>query len=138
MKHKEKVEEVVDLQTNDENKLLQLSSFELFGNGAFKCRVTLSSRGFAYTGDAYFDNGVSFINDLEMAATDFIGSAELKEDYNDHFIKLEVNSMGHVIVSGTFIEYSDHSQNMSFEFKTDQTCLGGFINAFKKVVLRNS
>ena len=135
MKLKEKINEVVVLQTNDEDKLLQLSGFELFGKGAFKCKVTLNSRGFAYTGNAYFDNGASFIGSLEKAATDLHGSAELKEDYNDHFIKLEINSIGHVIVSGTFVEYSDHSQNMSFEFKTDQTCLIPFINSFKKVVL---
>jgi len=134
MKVKMHNDTTVALKTNDEDKYLVLSQFEVFGGGAFKCRVTLKSRSFGYDGYAHFDNCIIFIEALESMSINLKGSAELKEDYNDHVLKFEVTNLGHVIVSGMFVEYSDHSQNMSFEFKTDQTCLLPFAKDLKVVV----
>jgi len=134
MKVKMHSDKFVTLLTNDEDKSLVLSQFEIFGGGSFKCKVTLKSRRFGYDGCLYFDNGVLFIEALESMAIKLKGRAELKEDYSDHLLKFEVTNLGHVIVSGLFVEYSEHSQNMSFEFKTDQTCLLPFANSLKGVI----
>jgi len=131
MKVKMHNDTTVILKTNDEDKCLVFSQFEVFGGGVFKCRVNLKSRSFGYDGCAYFDNGRIFIEALESMSVNLKGSAELKEDYNDHVLKFEVTNLGHVIVSGMFVEYSDHSQNMTFEFKTDQTCLLPFVQDLK-------
>lgn len=134
MKVKMHNDTTVTLKTNDEDKCLVFSQFKVFGGASFKCRVNLKSRRFGYDGCVCFDNGRIFIEALETMSINLKGSAELKEDYNDHVIKFEVTNLGHVIVSGMFFEYSDHSQNMTFEFKTDQTCLLPFAKDLKLAI----
>ncbi|KZN48835.1 hypothetical protein [Pseudoalteromonas luteoviolacea] len=131
---KSKLAQTVQLKTNDDRVILELSEFELLGS-SFKCTVTLSSRGFGFHGAVYFDNPKKFLSDLEIMNSTMIGSAELKEDYNDHFLKFELNHLGHLIVSACFVEYSEHSQNLAVEFKTDQTCLPSFLEDLKLVLV---
>lgn len=134
MRVKTNIKKTVELATNEEDQILRFSEFKVFGNGSFKCNVVLKSRCFSYGGDVYFDNGLDFLDAMEQMADELKGEAELKEDYHDHFIKFTMSSLGHVIVSGAFVEYSEHSQNMAFEFKTDQTCLKPFINNLKGAI----
>ncbi len=131
MKVKVDIHKSIELQTNDADKILILSGFEKLGGDSIKCHIILKSRRFGYDGSVTFDNILVFINAIETMGNELKGSAELKEDYNDNFIKFEITNLGHVIVSGTFVEYSEHSQNMSFEFKTDQTCLLPFSGSLK-------
>ncbi|UTZ24713.1 hypothetical protein [Vibrio campbellii] len=129
---KSKFAQTVQLKTNDDRVTLELSEFELLGS-SFKCTVTLSSRGFGFNGAVYFDSPEKFLSDLEIMNDTMKGSAELKEDYKDHFLKFELNNLGHLIVSACFVEYSEHSQNLAVEFKTDQTCLPSFLEDLKLV-----
>lgn len=126
MKIKVQNREVVSLKMNNEKHALVLQNFELFSQSSIKCTVTMKSRGFAYDGDAYFDNVDLFTEDISSMAESMDGTATLKEDYGDHFIKFKVTKLGHVIVSGAFVEHSDNSQLLEFEFVTDQTCLEAF------------
>lgn len=132
MRTKSNLEHIVELNTNDDRLILKLSNFELLGN-SFKCCVFISSRGFGYNGSVYFDNAEKFLSDLDVMNSTMSGTAELKEDYKDHFLKFEVNDLGHVIVSACFVEYSEHSQNLAIEFKTDQTCLSSFLEELKLI-----
>ncbi|MGF1733584.1 WapI family immunity protein [Photobacterium kasasachensis] len=125
---------MLKLLTNDDKLVFEMTNFELFRGSSFKCRVLVSSRGFGYCGQVYFDNGQSFVEDIEKMAENIVGSAELIEDYHDHFVKFEVTKLGHVLVSGCFTEYGDFTQNLEFGFKIDQTCLVPFANDLRNVL----
>ena len=124
---------VVKLQTNDENQVLELSEFELFEKDSFKCRLKVWSRGFGFEKDVFFDNVHNFIDQVEVMASSLSGEAVLKEEYHDHYLKFQVTKLGHVIVSGTLIDYSHQDQHLEFGFKTDQTCLEPFSKELKQV-----
>ena len=62
------------------------------------------------------------------------GTAELKEDYKERTIRLEISNLGHVLVSGIIEEYSGHTQQLNFGFKTDQTCLLSFSKDLRKII----
>ncbi|AZQ84603.1 hypothetical protein EKO29_11610 [Colwellia sp. Arc7-635] len=135
MKLKSLNPEVVKLLTNEDDKIFQLTNFELFEKGSFKCDICISSGGFGYKGTLFFDNGVEFIEKLTSMDEKLSGHAELKEDYYDHGIKFSMTDCGHVIVSGSIEKHSDYSQCLNFEFKTDQTCLEPFISDLKRVLV---
>ena len=124
---------VVKLQTNDDNQVLELSEFELFERNSFKCKLKVWSRGFGFEKNVFFDNAHIFIDRVEEMANSLTGEAVLTEEYHDHYLKFEVTKLGHVIVSGILIEYSQHEQRLEFGFKTDQTCLKPFSKELKQV-----
>jgi len=126
-------DEVVTLLTNDEDKYLSFTNFSLLGRDSFKCKVNISSRGFKYEKEVYFDNMNTFIENIEKMSSTLLGETELKEEFNEHFIKFSLTKSGHVIVSASFVEYSDHSQNIFIEFESDQTCLAPLAKELRKV-----
>ena len=128
---------IVELKTNDETKSLVFSNIKFFAN-SLKCHVSINSRGFGYNGSVAFDNVTKFFTDLEAMSHLSVGSAELSEDYADHYIKLELNTFGHVILSANFDEYSEHSQHLIINFKTDQTCLKPFLDDLRWAMSKNS
>ena len=134
MRTKEIDQRIVALKTNRDSQKLELSRFEIFRNGSFKCFVSLDSRGFCLNKEMYFDNGIAFVEALEKMDQSLSGEAELKEDYQDHFLKFSMTPLGHLLVSGTFVEYSEHSQSLSFEFEADQTCLASFTSSLKNII----
>jgi len=67
-------------------------------------------------------------------ALEMKGTAELKEDYKDQFIKLQISKLGHVLVCGKIEQYSGYTQTLSFGFKTDQTCLAKFGEDLRRVI----
>ncbi|MGD8113095.1 WapI family immunity protein [Vibrio sp. TRT 17S01] len=125
---------VVKLLTNDDELVFEMTNFELFRGSSFKCRVLVSSIGFGYCGQVCFDNGQSFVESIEKMAENIVGSAELTEDYREHFVKFEVTKLGHVLVSGYFTKYGDFTHNLEFGFKIDQTCLAPFATDLRNVL----
>ncbi|HKJ32815.1 MAG TPA: hypothetical protein VKA34_13355 [Balneolales bacterium] len=121
------------LHTNSQDQFLELSGFELFEKGSFSCKLKIRSRGFGIEKTEYFDNISDFIDQIETMNTTLTGQAIIRENYHDHYIKFEITKTGHVIVSGHLFEYSQHKQELLFEFKTDQTCLEPFIQDLKQV-----
>ena len=67
-----------------------------------------------------------------MSAT-LNGGVKLQEPYEDDFIRISCASLGHVHVSGEFIEHP-YNQAMTFEFETDQTCLVPFICDLENII----
>ncbi len=130
MRSKSTAVQSVELKTNDERHSLHLTDFEILGK-SIKCYIVMNSRGFSFEGAVYFDNAHKFIEELEVMNSELKGATELKEDYKDHYLRLELNELGHLIVSASFVEYSEHSQSLDLEFKTDQTCLPSFIEELK-------
>ena len=129
-----KIDLDISLLTNDENKALRFSSFESLGSGSYKCKVVLNSSGFCYDNDMYFEDLENFVTDLGHMNSKLNGEAKLKEFNHEHYISFKLNDLGHLIVSGLLIEYSEHSQKLQFEFITDQTCLSGLLQGFRKLL----
>ena len=124
----------VQLATNDESKILILSNFVGSGGDPYQCDIEISSGGFGFKGAYYFDNYSSFIASIEKMSVNLSGSAKLREDYKEQEIKLEVLSLGHVLVSGKIEHHIDHRQLLSFGFKTDQVCLAQFGSDLRRVL----
>lgn len=75
-----------------------------------------------------------FLNKLEKMAARLYGSTELKEEYENHYVKMELDTTGHVTVVGEFWYYSHLEQHLKFGFVTDQTCLIPLHNDLSRVV----
>jgi hypothetical protein len=124
----------VKLATNDKSKILVLSNFCGNQGDPYQCEVDVYSFGFGYKGSFYFDNYSEFVASLEKMSASLSGSAELRENYKDQYIKLEILKLGQVLVSGKIERHGDHSQTLSFGFKTDQTCLATFGKELRRVL----
>ena len=125
---------VVPLTTYDDSKILVLSQFSGNQKDPHQCVVRVQSGGFGFEGNFYFDNYSRFTASVEQMAIENAGSAELREDYKEQAIKLEILKLGHVLVSGVIEQYGDHSQVLRFGFKTDQTCLAQFGKDLRRVI----
>ena len=134
MNEQERNKRVVNLATNDELKLLTFSNFNGNQRDPHHCDVKIISGRFSFQGGFYFDNFSEFTSSIENMAEKLVGTAELKEDYKDQSICLEVSSLGHVLVSGVIEEYSSHAKKLNFGFKTDQTCLSSFGKDLRKII----
>ena len=51
------------------------------------------------------------------------GTAIIKGQWEEDFLQIESNAMGHVLVSGEIVEHSEFDQRLKFAFQTDQTIL---------------
>lgn len=61
------------------------------------------------------------------------GSAELRFHHESDYIKFEAQSLGHIEVTGEFLEYGQIQQNIYFGFVFDQSYLPSFIESLKAV-----
>ena len=125
------VADMIELQTYDAAKLVRLSHVEKFGDGSgYRCELTVASNGFSCQRPFFFDDmavGEAVPALRKMAATLF-GKCIIKEQWEDDYLALEVDDMGHVLVSGEIFEHSEFSQRLKFAFRTDQTVLLPFAN----------
>ena len=123
----------IRLATRDPEKELVLSEFE-----QYRCLVNVVSGGFSYQGCMSFDNLAEFVRQVSAAEQLLSGTAILREDFHDHYLKMEVTKLGHVVVSGAIIEYGEHIQRLEFEFVTDQTCLPQFAKQLGSLIEHKS
>jgi hypothetical protein len=119
----------------ESNRKIALSSFnkELDGSGCAK--IELISSQFTYSNEEfYFDDFDKFIADLDSMYTDLSGTAELRFHHESSYIKFEAKSLGHIELTGEFLEYGEIHQNLSFGFTFDQSYLPSFIDSLKSVM----
>jgi hypothetical protein len=65
-----------------------------------------------------------FLRNLKNLIEQLTGSIELREEYEtDHFIKMELDHLGHLSVIGELFYHAPLDQQLIFGFVTDQTCL---------------
>jgi hypothetical protein len=138
MKSKTIYKKPITLITNDESHRLQLNNFESFGGGSYKCNVFIKSGPFSFDGGVHFDEVDTAVKQLEKMAIELKGHVKLAENYHDHYLSFKLTELGHLIVKGHFIEYSEHAQSLEFEFVTDQTSLNNFIRSFNELLASNS
>ena len=131
-------DKVIQLVTNDDSKVLVLSSFSGNQREPHSCEVEIKSGEFGFCGLFYFDNFSGFTASIEEMSVKMTGIAELREDYKSQRIKLELTKLGHVSVSGKMEQHGDYIQALSFGFKTDQTCLAQFGRDLRKIIAQSN
>jgi hypothetical protein len=116
----------IEIRTNDETKIVRFSQVEKFRDGhGYGCDLTVVSGGFSCRRPFYFDD-VSLaetLPSLRSMATSLEGKCTIRGQYEADYVQLEVDGLGHVLVSGELIEHSELRQHLKFAFRTDQTVL---------------
>jgi len=124
----------IKLKTNQNDECLEFCNVERFSDGSgFSATLVVRSRGFSAEVPFSFEINPfdKFIVALEEMNHLLHGKARLKPNYEEPFIELELDNLGHLRVRGEMIEYSHMPQSLKFEFETDQTCLKPFIHDLK-------
>lgn len=118
----------VTLQTNSDNPSLTLRSCHRLGSD-FGCVLAICSGPFSGEVDFYFEDYAlrRFIDDLRAIDVSLRGTARLKLEFEDPYLELEGDGLGHVQVRGHLLQTGQMMQRMEFGFLTDQTCLRPFI-----------
>jgi hypothetical protein len=121
------VMERIELRTNDPSKVVRLSRVERFRDGSgYCCDLTVVSGGVSCTSAKfYFDHKALTVavSALDAMASGIPGKCILKGEWEDDFVVIESNDMGHVRVGGEIQEQSEFMQCLQFAFRTDQTVL---------------
>ena len=68
-----------------------------------------------------------FLASLGALQESLSGEALLKPEYEPQFILIRAGAGGHMVVSGGLFVHSDQPQSLKFQFRTDQTCVGLFL-----------
>lgn len=63
------------------------------------------------------------------------GVAKIKARWDDDFVEIAMNDMGHVVVTGEVFERNIPEQSLRFGFITDQTVLGPFVSDLSELVI---
>ncbi|MCC5829546.1 MAG: hypothetical protein JJU36_08865 [Phycisphaeraceae bacterium] len=119
------VVDMIELQTNDATKQVRLSQVEKYGDGCFRCDLSVRSGGFSCQRPFYFDDVVlaEVVPALRTMAATLSGKCIIKGQWEVDYLAFEVNEMGHVFISGEIFEHQEFDQRLRFAFRTDQTVL---------------
>jgi hypothetical protein len=124
----------IELRTNQPEETLRLGNIARFADGSgYGTVLHVRSRGFEVSAPFYFEPQTlgRFLDDLVAMDRSLTGSAKLKPLFEDPFIELTLTPKGSVVVRGEVFEHSEHSQQLKFEFETDQTVLKPLIDAVR-------
>jgi hypothetical protein len=126
----------VELRTNDETQSLRLDDIDKMDDGSgYVCVLVVRSRGFGCERQFFFDDRFlpEFIKGLEAMHAGRPGQITLKGTWETDEVRLEMNSKGHLVVSGSVTEHSDLAQQLHFALRTDPTGLGPLIRDLQAV-----
>jgi hypothetical protein len=117
------------------NKKITLSSFEKFKDGSGGAFLEVKSGRFSYYNETfYFDDLARFTEELKQMYELLSGSTELRFHYESEYIKFEAKSLGHIEITGEFLEYDQIQQRLTFGFEIDQSYLPSLIRQLEIVV----
>ena len=119
------------LRTNQSDPFLAMRGVQRFaGDGGYRVVLEVNSRGYQVRTPFYFETSSldRFIEQLDGLDRTLRGEAVLRPVYEKHFIELTMTRTGRVVVRGEVFEYSEHGQQLCFEFETDQTVLRPLID----------
>jgi len=119
-----------------DTEFVELTNIERFNDRSGYCaRIRVGSECFLCTGHPFYFNDLeNFLAELKTAHQKVSGVTELRDRYEDEFIKVKYSSNGHVLISGLLVEYGHLDRRLQFAFETDQTFLPPFIASVEKVV----
>lgn len=123
----------VELNIQPDRKIV-LSSFQKQLDGSGCASLSLISSKFQYSNDEfYFDSLLKFTEELKEIYKSLLGSTELRFHYESEYLKFEAKSMGHIELTGEFLEYGEIQQVLNFGFVFDQSYLPEFIEQLEAV-----
>jgi hypothetical protein len=129
---------IVELKTNDARKALVFENWKYDTKGeGYVFDIRVHSGDFAAKHPMFFLYRTcfeQFLRKLEKMATRLSGTVELKDEYENHYIKMELDRLGHVTVTGELWYLATLEQHLKFGFETDQTCLQPLFNDLSRVV----
>ena len=125
------------LATHSETCAFAMRDVELFaGARGGMCNLQLISTLFSASTRFTFDypSLPDFIQHLAALEQRLEGEARLGQQFEEPFVLFRGDGLGHITVSGVLVDYGDQSQRLEFEFTTDQTALGPFIQTLRDVI----
>lgn len=122
------------LKTQSDKNSLCMRDIEVFSDGSGgRCNLELKS--FPFQAQVQFYFGVpslsEFSDQLRALEVSLLGKARLGNLYEEPYLEFEGDGHGHITVSGTLQVSGNHTQQLDFEFGTDQTALGTFAHELK-------
>jgi len=120
------------LATNSVDPALALRGIEVFSDGSgISCTLALRSgwMSAAYRLAVEIHPLERFVAALRELDRTLEGEAILKPQWEPQHLRFSGDGLGRVSVAGELIEHGPHRQFVSFEFATDQTCLGPLVRA---------
>jgi hypothetical protein len=117
----------IELQTHDSEAAFALDA-TFYAQDYYTFQVSASSGGFR--GRAHFCVAAwdirKFIESLRSMLSTLSGTATLIDSDSDAFVEMTVDDSGQVMVRGR-VGGTHQEHTMTFEFRTDQTCIGPLI-----------
>ena len=124
------------LATHSKTHALAMRDIKLFADGSGgMCSLDLISTPFTAATGFTFDYPpmTDFIERLAALQESLVGEARLGQQYEEPFVLFSGDGRGHITVSGVLGDYGDHIQRLEFEFTTDQTALGPFVQDLRNL-----
>ena len=127
---------VVEIKTAHNGPSLRLGDFEFMSKDAYGCRLTVWSHGFGCDCRFWIESMDNALEKLEEMDRDLKGEVTLKEDFGSDFIRIAVDHLGHVHVTGKVERPGELHQALEFGFKTDQTVLKPLIGSIRGLLMK--
>ncbi|MHB1048038.1 MAG: WapI family immunity protein [Thermoanaerobaculia bacterium] len=117
-------------RSSDGRDSVVLENFRPDRGGAY-FDLVIASRGFTgRTGYALEAAEYhALISGLQRMYDTLSGSAEIRIHMEEDHVRFEVDSHGHVLVTGVLVHYEEPWHRLEFGFRSDQTHLPAFIRA---------
>ena len=119
-----------------DTEFVELSEIERFEDGSGFCsQIRVGSGEFTCTGRRfYFDDLPKFLRDLRLMYQQVGGTAELRQRYEDEFVRFEMSERGHMKVTGLLKDYGAMERVFRFGFEADQSFLPAYIKSIEEVL----
>ena len=111
-------------------EFLAFRSIERFKDGSgFRLDIELQAGPFSANYPFFVESYPvqQFLASLSALYESLSGEALLKPSYEPQFVRVRAGTGGHMVVSGELFVHSDQPQSLKFQFRTDQTCVGLFL-----------
>ncbi|MGN6227731.1 MAG: WapI family immunity protein [Dyella sp.] len=122
------------LSSSFSSEFLAFRSIERFEDGSgYSLHVELQAGPFSASYPFFVESHPvkKFLASLGTLQESLSGEALLKPEYEPQFILIRAGVGGHMVVSGELFVHSDQPQSLKFQFRTDQTCVGLFLQKLR-------
>lgn len=123
----------IRLPTNAQDTSFALVGCHRLDETDYCCTVELRSGAFQATAEFWFDRVSleNFAHSVTEVQISLRGECRLEYRYEEPYIALSGDGLGHITVSGMLL---DRSQQLKFQFTTDQTVLPQFAETLRTLV----
>ena len=126
----------ITLQTNASDTSLEFRNCRPCDDDAFQCHLSVVSSPFSAEQDFWFERFYleTAVIALEALNTSFRGNTKLGLQFEEPFVALAGDGLGHIAVSGLLVQSGPRFQRLEWEFQTDQTCLTPLLRDFRNLL----